>query len=90
MTFFQTKNIIKRNINFSYCKIITFFYYCSLKNLFNIVLFLNFIYFLFSERDALERQIVDLERSCTVYKTELEGKTEQMEMIRNQVGVLTE
>jgi len=38
-----------------------------------------------SERDALERQIVDLERSCTVYKTELEGKTEQMEMIRNQM-----
>lgn len=46
----------------------------------------NIVFVLFSERDALERQIVDLERSCTVYKTELEGKTEQMEMIRNQVG----
>lgn len=30
---------------------------------------------------------MDLERACTVYKTELEGKTEQMEMIRNQVCV---
>ncbi|XP_066920860.1 progesterone-induced-blocking factor 1-like [Clytia hemisphaerica] len=38
-----------------------------------------------SERDALERQIVDLERACTVYKAELEGRMEQNEIIRNQV-----
>ncbi|XP_057313065.1 progesterone-induced-blocking factor 1-like [Hydractinia symbiolongicarpus] len=38
-----------------------------------------------SERDALERQIVDFEKTCTVYKVELENKANQMEALRSQM-----
>lgn len=38
-----------------------------------------------SERDALERQIVDFEKTCTVYKVELENKSNQMEALRSQM-----
>jgi len=34
------------------------------------------------ERDVLERKIMDLEKTCTIYKTELEGKSLQMDSIR--------
>jgi len=36
------------------------------------------------ERDSLDRRIVDLEKTCTVYKAELEMKSNEMEALRKQ------
>ena len=36
------------------------------------------------ERDVLERQICDLEKNCMVYKNELQGKSDEMDRLRNQ------
>ena len=47
--------------------------------------FLFLIPFFCSERDNLDRRIVELEKACTVYKTELEARSNQMEAVRSQV-----
>ena len=47
--------------------------------------FFVFNFFVCSERDNLDRRIVELEKACTVYKTELEARSNQVEAVRSQV-----